>query len=172
MVEGKFLSNVLSNMNASAKFMVVGQNPGRDEVEKAEPFVGLSGQFFDEAMLSVLGLTRSSFYITNTVKCYTPNNRKPSMEEEANCRYFLDREVDILKPKLIIALGGSALKQLTGLRGVMRHHGSTILSLRYKTYVVPLLHPSPLNMNDPAKREIFYSDLNKLKEIVREIEND
>jgi DNA polymerase len=162
MIADKFVSNVLSNMNGMARFVVVGQNPGRDEVERGEPFVGISGRFFDKAIGDVLHLNRTDFYITNTVKCFTPDNRKPYMDEEDNCRYFLDREIEILKPKLIVALGGSAFKRLTGMGGVLKHHGTAVLSLRYKLQVVPMLHPSPLNMNDPAKRDMFYADLAKL----------
>ena len=163
MVDGKFLSNVFSNMNGSARFMVVGQNPGRDEAERMEPFVGVSGRFFDKAAMDVLGLSRADFYISNCVRCFTPGNRRPSLDEESNCRFFLDREVAILKPKLIIALGGSAFKQLTGMNGILKHHGEKILSLRYRVPVVPMLHPSPFNMNDPAKRDMFYADLEKLR---------
>lgn len=167
MIADKFLSNVLSNMNGSARLMAVGQNPGRDEVERGEPFVGISGKFFDKAIGEVLGMTRADFYITNTVKCFTPENRTPYMEEEVNCRYFLNREVEILKPKMIIALGGSAFKQLTGMGGVLKHHGTPVMSLRYRIRIVPMLHPSPLNMNDPAKRAMFYEDLKKIGEMMR-----
>ncbi|MEI7943070.1 MAG: uracil-DNA glycosylase [Candidatus Riflemargulisbacteria bacterium] len=166
MVDGKFLSNVFSNMNPSAKIMVVGQNPGRDEAERDEPFVGEAGKRFDEAMLRIVGLTRKDLYIANTIRCYTPGNRKPFESEITSCRYFLDKEIELIKPKIIIALGGIALKQLTGLNGVMKHHGKVIHSIRYGVPVMSIIHPSPLNTNMPDKKAAFYDDIQKLKEFL------
>lgn len=168
MVDGKFLSNVFSNMNCSARMMAVGQNPGRDEVERGEPFVGVSGRFWDEALESV-GLKRADFYIANMLRCYTPGNRKPLPEEIDNCRMFLDREVELLKPLLVVALGGAAFKQLTGLSGIMKHRGTRVFSPRYKVFVFPMLHPSPLNMNLPDNKAMFMADLAKLRKAVDEL---
>jgi uracil-DNA glycosylase len=158
------LSNVFSNMNTDFKAMVVGQNPGRDEVEQGIPFVGVSGKFFDSAIETV-GLSRDDFYISNVVKCYTPNNRTPSDTELENCRKFLDIEIKLIKPPLIVALGSLAFRQLTGMRGIMKHHGSPILSLRYGVPVIPLLHPSPLNTNHPDRRRMFIDGLKKVKSV-------
>jgi DNA polymerase len=166
MVDDKYLSNVFSNMNCIAEYMVVGQNPGRDETERNEPFVGISGKLFDRFVEEVMGMKRSAFYISNTLRCFTPGNRKPTSEEIGNCQIFLDREVKALQPKLIISLGGPAFEQLTGMRGIMKHHGNPTFSPRYGTYVFPLLHPSPLNTNVPAKRALFVADLLKLKEFI------
>jgi DNA polymerase len=166
MVEGKFLSNVLSNMNTTAKIMVVGQNPGREEVERKEPFVGEAGRRFDAAVKDILGMSRSDFYICNTVRCFTPGNRKPFDNEVENCQPFLDWEIKLVQPKIIVALGAVAFKQLTGMSGVMKHHGQVFTSLRYRVLVMPIIHPSPLNTNNPERREAFYSDLRKLKEFL------
>ncbi len=166
MVDGSYLSNVFSNMNSGVDVMVVGQNPGREEVEKKEPFVGASGKFFDEVIADVLGITRGALYISNTIRCFTPGNRTPYQSEIDNCRYFLDREIAIVKPKVIVSLGAPAFKQLTGMGGITKHHGEVIVSLRYRVPVLPLFHPSPYNMNDPVKREMFRSALAKLKEVL------
>ena len=167
MLESGFLGNVFSNMNCSAEYMVVGQNPGKDETERSEPFVGVSGKMFDQLIEEVLGMKRSMFYISNTVHCYTPGNRKPTQDEVNNCRDFLDREIDILKPKVVMSLGGPAFEQLTGMHGIMKHHGNPTFSPRYKVFVFPLLHPSPINLNDPAKLELFVADLVKLEEFIK-----
>jgi len=167
MIEGRFLGNVFSNMNTAAEYMVVGQNPGRDETERAEPFVGVSGKMFDQLVEEVLGMSRSMFYISNTVRCYTPGNRRPMPEEVGNCREFMDREIAALKPKTIISLGGPAFEQLTGMHGIMKHHGNPKFSPRYGVFVFPLLHPSPINLNDPKKLELFVADLVKLEEFIR-----
>ena len=166
MIVGNNLSNVFSNMNDTAEYMVVGQNPGAEEVEKREPFMGISGKMFDQLVEEVLEMKRVTFYITNVVKCLSPGNRKPFADEVCNCEYFLDREIKILKPKAIITLGGPALEQVTGMHGIMKHHGNPIFSPKYKVFVFPLLHPSPLNLNDPSKLELFVNDLVLLKEFM------
>jgi len=167
-VDGEHLSNVFSNMNTSARVMVVGQNPGRDEVERGEPFVGASGRAFDRAVEERLGMSRSDFYISNVVRCYTEGNRGPYQEEIDACRAFLDREVELVKPEIIISLGAPAFKQLTGMGGITKHHGELRFSPRYGVNVMPLFHPSPLNLNDPSRREMFYDGLDKLKRFLDE----
>lgn len=166
MVEGKFLSNVFSNMNGNASCMVVGQNPGTDETEKKEPFVGISGRMFDQLIEEVIGMKRSQLYVSNTIRCYTPGNRKPMIEEVENCSIFLDREIQIIKPKVIISLGSYAFEQLTGMHGIMKHHGNPTFSPKHRLFVFPMLHPSPINLNDPAKMELFVIDLLKFKEFL------
>lgn len=166
MIEGQFLSNVFSNMNHTAQIMIVGQNPGRDEVEKREPFVGMAGKRFDEILTEVVGISRSELYISNAVRCYTPGNRKPTQDEEDNCREFLDEEMVMIKPKIVVALGSVAFKQLTGMNGIMKHHGSVTYSIKYNVPVLPVLHPSPLNMNSPERGKAFHEDLLKLKGLV------
>jgi uracil-DNA glycosylase family 4 len=167
MIGDKFLGNVFSNMNCTAEYMVVGQNPGKEETEREEPFVGISGKMFDQLVEEILGMKRSMFYISNTVHCYTPGNRKPTMGEVYNCKYFMDLEVRALNPKVVISLGGPAFEQLTGIHGIMKHHGNPAFSPRYKVPVFPLLHPSPINLNDPAKLELFVADLVKLEEFIK-----
>lgn len=166
MVDGRFLSNVFSNMNENAKVMVVGQNPGREEVEKGEPFVGQAGRYFDKILAEIVGISRADVYISNAVRCYTPSNRKPFAEEEDNCRDFLDREISAVSPRVVVALGGLAFKQLTGMSGIMKHHGQIITSIRYRVPVMPILHPSPLNMNNSEREMAFLSDLKNLKEFL------
>lgn len=161
-------SNVFSNMNPDAKIMVVGQNPGRDEVAAGEPFVGASGQYFNKILQDVVGITRKDLYVSNVVRCYTPDNRKPKSSEVENCRPFLDREVELVDPEIIVALGGPALRQLTGVNGIMKHCGEMIFSPRYKKFVLAMLHPSPLNMNNPERREMFLSGLDRLKQHLEE----
>jgi DNA polymerase len=156
-------SNVFSNMNLDADIMVVGQNPGADEVKRGEPFVGDSGKVFDKLILETCGLTRKDFYISNAVRCYTPDNRKPYQLEVDNCRSFLDREIKIVEPKLIIGLGGFALKQLTGKTGIMKNHGKVIFSIRYGVDVIPLLHPSPVNTQKEDRMKMLLDDLNQVK---------
>jgi len=164
--KGEFLSNVFSNMCLKARIMVVGQNPGAREVEQGRPFVGPSGTFFDKATKEVLGLDRSSFYITNTVRCFTPGNRRPTDEETSMCRDFLQKEVAVIDPVVIVTLGGPALKQITGQRGITKVHGERLYSPQYGKPVLPLYHTSPLNMRSQEKREEFYRALGKLADLL------
>jgi DNA polymerase len=156
------ISNVFSSMNVDSNVMVVGQNPGATEVQRGFPFVGPSGEFFDKAIKEVLGVGREAFYITNVVKCFSPGNRSPHDEEIKNCRSILDAEVAVVRPKLIITLGGPSLKAMTGLSGITKHRGDIQFSPRYSSSVLPLWHPSPLNMNSKEKRQQFFDDLKKV----------
>lgn len=161
--------NVFSNMCMKSNVVVVGQNPGLQEVMQGKPFVGPSGAFFDKAIVEHAGIERSSFYITNTVKCWTPNNRAPREEEITNCQEFLDAEIEAIQPVLLVALGNPALKRLTGQRGITKHHGEVIISPRYLVKVFPLYHPSPYNTNKGDMRKDLFADLNKMGDLIREL---
>tara|TARA_R110000824_G_scaffold380290_1_gene572649 strand:+ start:7687 stop:8238 length:552 start_codon:yes stop_codon:yes gene_type:complete len=157
--------NVFSNMNTDAEIVVVGQNPGLQEIKQATPFIGPSGKFFDK-ILQEEGISRSCMYITNVIKCMTPENRKPSDEEMDNCQDFLDLEIKTIKPKAIVALGGFALQRITGLNGIMKHVGKVIVSPRYGVDVIVCLHPSPLNMKNKDRRELLVQAIRKLKDYI------
>jgi DNA polymerase len=161
-------ANVFSTMNLNAEVMVVGQNPGADEVGIGEPFVGPSGKVFEEALGRIVGLSRDDLYITNTVKCYTKGNRKPTQSEVDNCRDFLDLEMKLVQPKVAVALGSFAFKALTGMSGIMKHCGKVVVSPRYGVRVVAMLHPSPYNTNSPERREMFELAMGKLAEVLKE----
>jgi DNA polymerase len=148
-------------MNSDAEIMVVGQAPGNDEIIKAEPFVGTSGKFFEEAIKEVCGLDRSDLYFTNVVKCMMLD-RKPYRSEIENCQSYLDKEIALVRPKFIVTLGSLAFKQITGMSGIMKHQGEMHYSVKYKADVLALLHPSPYNMNNPERREMFYKGLEAL----------
>lgn len=97
-----------------ADWLLVGEGPGRDEDERGEPFVGRSGQLLDK-MLAAIGLKRGdNVYIANAVKCRPPHNRTPEDHEIALCRPYLERQIALIRPKLILALGRPAVQSLTG----------------------------------------------------------
>ena len=97
-----------------APLMVIGEGPGAEEDARGEPFVGAAGKLLDE-MLNSVGRTRSTnVYIANVVKCRPPGNRDPEADEVAACRPFLDRQIELLKPSLILALGKIAAQRLLG----------------------------------------------------------
>jgi DNA polymerase len=113
-------NNVYGEGNPCARLMVVGEGPGETEDELGRPFVGRAGQLLDR-MLVAIGLPREDVYICNTVKCRPtlpgprgPRNRAPDPQEMANCRPFLDRQIDIIRPDVIMALGSPAAKSFLG----------------------------------------------------------
>lgn len=98
---------------ANADLMFVGEGPGAEEDAQGLPFVGPAGQLLDR-IIGAIGLKREEVYITNTVKCRPPRNRDPEPDEVAACRRFLDRQIDLVEPKVIVALGRVAGQLLLG----------------------------------------------------------
>lgn len=164
--------HVFGRGNASAKIMVVGQNPGYNETIQGKPFVGAAGKNFDEFLCDVLGLERKHIYITNTVKCYSPKNRAPYWDEIDACRHFLKREIEIVRPKVVLALGNYALQYLTKTTGMSKCHGQMKWSEEFNVHVFPLYHPSPMNMNKSTIKQATTDDFVTLKEFLEELENE
>ena len=160
-------ANVFSNMNVDARVMVVGRSPGHSEIEEDEPFAGRSGKFFKEALADMCGIDESKLYFTNTVKCFIPDDRKPRQKEMDACRHFLDSEIAIIKPAIIVALGAQAFKSLTGMSRVSKHYGELTYSVKYCVHVLPLPNPSPQNTNNPERLEILLSGLRELREFYK-----
>jgi DNA polymerase len=140
--------------NESAPWLFVGEGPGAEEDEKGEPFVGQAGKLLD-GMLAALGLQRGrEVYIANVVKCRPPGNRVPAPEEAAACAAFLDRQVDLVRPRLIVALGRTAAIRLTGAE-------ASLASLRGRVHAyrgIPLVvtyHPAYLLRNLPDKSKAW-----------------
>ena len=137
-----------------APWLFVGEGPGAEEDERGEPFVGQAGKLLD-AMLAATGLERGrEVYIANVVKCRPPGNRVPEPAESAACAAFLDRQVELIAPKLIVALGKTAATRLTG------HEGS-LAGLRGRVHAyrgIPLVvtyHPAYLLRNLPDKAKAW-----------------
>ena len=100
--------------NPQADLMFVGEAPGYHEDQKGEPFVGAAGQLLTRLIETKLGLKRSDVYIANVLKCRPPGNRDPQPGEVESCRPFLDRQLDLIRPRVVVALGNFAAKLLTG----------------------------------------------------------
>ena len=128
--------------NPEADLMFVGEAPGKDEDLKGEPFVGRAGKLLDQLVLEEMGLTRESFYIGNVLKCRPPGNRDPKPEEIASCRPFLEQQVDLIDPKVIVTLGNFATKLLLDTtEGITKVRGRTY-TYRSGATLVPTFHPS------------------------------
>jgi uracil-DNA glycosylase len=120
------------------ELMFVGEGPGADEDEKGEPFVGRAGQLLNN-MIKAMGITRESVYIANIVKCRPPGNRQPEREECETCSPFLMRQIAVVKPKVIVALGATAAKTLLAMN-------SSMIQLRGRFYD---FKPAGVRSNDP-----------------------
>ena len=140
--------------DASANWLLVGEAPGAEEDRLGEPFVGQAGKLLD-SMLAALRLARGrEVYIANVVKCRPPGNRIPAPGEAAACAAFLDRQVDLIRPKIIVALGKTAAIRLTGneaslgsLRGRVHEYRGIPLVISY--------HPAYLLRNLPDKAKAW-----------------
>lgn len=134
----------------SAPWLFIGEGPGAEEDAQGEPFVGQAGTLLD-AMLAAIKLTRGKdAYITNVVKCRPPGNRVPQADEAAACAGYLDRQIDLLRPKLIVALGKTAALRLTGEEGSLAGQRGRRFTYRGVPLVVTY-HPAYLLRNLPDK---------------------
>ena len=142
--------------NPNADLMFVGEAPGADEDIKGIPFVGRAGQLLTK-MIEAMGFTRDDVYIANVVKCRPPENRNPEPDEIESCEPFLFRQIETIKPKVIVALGSFAAKTLlrtqdpiSRLRGrIYDYHGAKL---------IPTFHPSFL-LRSPAQKKYAWEDL-------------
>jgi DNA polymerase len=124
--------------NPKAELMFVGEGPGADEDEKGEPFVGRAGQLLNN-MIKAMGISREQVYIANIVKCRPPGNRTPERDECATCSPFLMRQIAVIKPKVIVALGAVAAKTLLAM-------SASMIQLRGRFYD---FRPTGMRSNDP-----------------------
>ncbi len=142
----------------------VGEGPGADEDKQGEPFVGKAGVLLTAAITKGLGLKREDVYICNVVKCRPPENRTPLPDEVAACTPYLYRQLELLRPKVIVTLGQPAQLALSGVQqGITKLRGQW-LSWR-GIRLMPTFHPAYLLRNPPAKAD-FWRDL---QEVMREL---
>jgi uracil-DNA glycosylase len=154
--------------NQNAEWLIVGEAPGADEDRQGEPFVGRAGQLLN-AMLLAIGLKREQVYIANILKCRPPNNRDPRPEEVACCEPFLKRQVALLKPKIILAVGRIAAQNLlkTDTRiGALRGNRYTYAETNIP--IVVTYHPAYLLRSPKEKRKAWQDLLFAQKILVTE----
>jgi uracil-DNA glycosylase family 4 len=139
--------------NPQAELMFVGEAPGRDEDLQGEPFVGRAGQLLTR-IIEAMGMKRQDVYITNVIKCRPPNNRNPEEDEISRCEPYLIRQIALVKPRLIVALGTFAAQTLLKTKLPISQ-----LRGRFHTYqgvrVMPTLHPAFLLRNPDRKRAVW-----------------
>ncbi|HEY1528829.1 MAG TPA: uracil-DNA glycosylase [Candidatus Angelobacter sp.] len=142
--------------NVNADLMFVGEGPGADEDAKGEPFVGRAGQLLNN-MISAMGLKREDVYIANVVKCRPPSNRTPEKDECDTCSPFLMRQIDVVKPKAIVALGAVAAKNLLAVSDSMANLRGRWYDFR-DTKLLVTYHPAYL-LRDPRQKKEAWKDL-------------
>jgi len=139
--------------NPDAQLMFIGEGPGFDEDRLGRPFVGKAGQLLDK-MIRAMQFTREEVYIANIVKCRPPDNCVPTPEEAAHCMPYLARQIELIRPSVIVLLGATAVKYLLGTgSGISKMRG------RWLSYhnipVMPTFHPAFLLRQESAKREAW-----------------
>jgi uracil-DNA glycosylase len=152
--------------NPKAKLMFIGEGPGRDEDLQGVPFVGRAGQLLTDIITKGMGLRREEVYIANVVKCRPPENRNPESDEVASCEPFLKKQIDLVRPKIIVALGKFAVQTLlqskapiTKLRGQWHsYHGIKLM---------PTFHPAYL-LRNPADKKLVWEDIKKVIQELRD----
>jgi len=139
--------------SASAEIMFIGEAPGADEDAQGEPFVGRAGQLLTK-MIEAMGYRRADVYIANIIKCRPPQNRTPEPDEVANCLPYVLSQIELIQPKVIVALGATALRALLDV-----HLGITKMRGHWYTFrdipIMPTFHPAYLLRNPAAKREVW-----------------
>lgn len=142
----------------SAKIMFIGEAPGRSEDEKGRPFVGAAGRVLDN-LLKKAGIERSQVFITNIVKCKPPNNRVPKEDELTACRPYLDRQIALIKPKVICILGRTAYSSLLGGSSITANRGKILKRAGQKYFLT--FHPAAVIYNK-GLLSVLEADLKKL----------
>jgi uracil-DNA glycosylase len=154
--------------NPQADLMFVGEAPGHDEDLRGEPFVGRAGQLLTDIIERGMGLTRADVYICNVIKCRPPENRNPEPDEVASCEPFLFRQIDIVRPRVIVGLGTFAVQAVLKIKtpiSKLRGNWHEVRGIK----MMPTFHPAYL-LRNPADKRLVWSDIQAvMKELGRPI---
>lgn len=150
---------------ANADIMMIGEGPGLNEDKQGRPFVGAAGHFLDE-LLAGINLKRSDVFITNVVKHRPPNNRDPLPEEIEACRVWLDQQIELIQPKVIVTISRFAMarwfpnEKISSIHGRARRFGNLL--------VVPMFHPAAA-LHNQSLRPVLEADFKKLPQYIKDI---
>ena len=147
---------VFADGSPAARLMFVGEGPGADEDAQGLPFVGRAGQLLNN-MITAMGLKREECYIANVVKCRPPGNRAPEAEEATTCSPFLFRQIDVVRPQVLVALGATAATYLLGARQPLAGLRGRVHAYRGMSLIVTY-HPAFL-LRDPRQKKEAWADL-------------
>ncbi len=153
--------------NCDADILLIGEGPGAREDATGRPFIGKAGQLLTR-MLAAIKLTREEVYITNIVKCRPPENRDPFPEEVQTCLPYLERQIEIVQPLVIVCLGLPALRTLTGTnQGISRLRGTF---QQYRGYpVLPTYHPAAVLRFPEKYKRLVWNDLKMLRDYYTDV---
>ncbi len=147
---------------ANAEIMFVGESPGFHENEQGRPFVGASGRYFDE-LLALSSLKRTAVFLGNVVKCRPPTNRDPQTEELAACNFFLDRQIQAIKPRVIVTLGRFSMAKYFPHAKISEIHGQP---MRVRgSLIIPMYNPAAA-LHLPSLKSTLETDFAQLPELI------
>ena len=147
---------------ANAQIMFIGEGPGFHEDQSGRPFVGAAGNFLNE-LLESIGLKREDVFICNVVKCRPPGNRDPELAEIDACRPYLDRQIELINPKVIVTLGRYSMARWFPEARISHVHGKP--RKVGQRMIVPMYHPAAA-LHQPSLRQAVVDDFNKLPQIL------
>ena len=147
----------------AADLVFVGEAPGRDEDRQGIPFVGRAGQLLTR-IIAAIGLSRDEVYIANVIKCRPPNNRNPEPDEVANCEPFLFRQLDVIRPKVVVALGGFAIRTLLRTDEAVSRLRGRVFDYR-GAKLIPTFHPAFLLRSPERKRDVW-EDMKRVRALL------
>ncbi|MEA3345406.1 MAG: uracil-DNA glycosylase [Chloroflexota bacterium] len=149
-----------------ADIMFIGEAPGFHEDRQGRPFVGAAGRFLDE-LLEMIGLGREDVYICNVLKCRPPGNRDPRVDEIEACRPYLDRQIELIQPKMVVTLGRFSMARWFPNARISRIHGQPrkIDGVIY----YPMYHPAAA-LHQPSLRDIVEEDMRRIPELIAQMD--
>lgn len=151
----------------NAEIMMIGEAPGFHEDREGRPFVGAAGKFLDE-LLAGINLKRNQIYICNVLKCRPPQNRDPFPDEMEACKSYLDQQIELIKPKIIITISRFAMgrwfpdKKISEIHGRPKKVGDMV--------ILPMYHPAAA-LHQPSLKKVLQEDFNKIPQILKEMAN-
>ena len=154
--------------NPGAKIIFIGEAPGFNEDCQGIPFCGNAGQFLDQLLASI-DLKREDVFIANTLKCRPPENRDPEPLEKKACQPYLDQQIEIIEPKLIITLGKHATETILPGAGGISKLRAKLFRRPGKRYVFPLYHPAAA-LHNGSLRDTLIQDFKKIPDVLKKIE--
>lgn len=153
---------VFGTGNPNADIMVIGEAPGKDEDEQGKPFVGRAGQLLTK-ILAAIDLSRDEVFIANIIKCRPPNNRRPESDEVAQCMPYLKKQIELIKPKFILALGLTAVDTLLGKKHKMADTRGNLIDYQ-NTKMLVTYHPAAL-LRNPNWKKATWEDVKYLRKL-------
>jgi DNA polymerase len=149
-----------------AEIMFIGEGPGFHEDRQGEPFVGAAGKYLEE-LLEQIGIERTDVYITNVVKCRPPGNRDPQPDEVSACKAYLDKQIDLIRPRLVITLGRFSMQRYFPGASISRIHGQPKRVGNVIYY--PMFHPAAA-LHQPRWRSLVEEDIIKIPDLLARLD--